>query len=160
MHDNKSTMINKYAPPFLAVLMAFAIHCCNTKHIARWRMSWPSLEAAGRRHQVTICTILPWWPPGSSVLAHTTKVVAVKMAPPKLAKKKAQNWRPTHVIDTASFVKLWHCTIGAEELSYFSSYQHWQRTKIGELTKHQRSLSKSGRSQPSYLAVKLLRGRL
>ena len=38
--------------------------------------------------------------------------------------KKAQNGPSTpHVIDAASFVKLRHCTIGAEELSYFSSYQ-------------------------------------
>ena len=34
--------------------------------------------------------------------------------------KKAQNWPSTHVIDATSFVKLWHRTIGAEELSYFS----------------------------------------
>ena len=38
--------------------------------------------------------------------AHTTKVVAVKMAPPKLAAKKAQNGPSYHVIDAASFVKL------------------------------------------------------
>jgi len=37
--------------------------------------------------------------------------------------KKAQNRPSTLVTDAASFVKLLHCTIGAEELSYFSGYQ-------------------------------------
>jgi hypothetical protein len=38
--------------------------------------------------------------------------------------KKAQNGPSTpHVIDAASFVKFRNSTIGAEELSYFSSYQ-------------------------------------
>jgi hypothetical protein len=38
--------------------------------------------------------------------------------------KKAQNGPSTpHVIDAASFIELRHSTIGAEELSYFSSYQ-------------------------------------
>ena len=138
-----------------AILMALAIHRCNTKHIARWRTSWATLEAIGRCHRATICTVLPRRPPGSSILAHTTKVVAAKTAP-RLAAKKAQNGPSTHVIDAASFVKLWHCTIGAEELSYFSSfYQTEQRTQIGKLTKQLRSLSKSGRPWQS-LAVKPL----
>jgi hypothetical protein len=74
--------------PLLAVLMALAIHHCNTKHIARWRTSWATLDATGCRHRATIRTVSPRRPPGSSVLAHTTKVVAVKTAPPKLAAKR------------------------------------------------------------------------
>ena len=78
------------APPLLVILMALAIHRCNTKHISqwRWRTSWATLDATGRRHQATIRTVLPWRLPGSSVLAHTTKVVAVKRALLKLAAKR------------------------------------------------------------------------
>ncbi len=56
---------NSNAPPSLAVSAALAIYRCNTQHIARWKKS--------------IRTVLPQRPPGSSVSAPTTKVVAVKM---------------------------------------------------------------------------------
>jgi hypothetical protein len=47
-----------------------------------------TLEATGHRHRAIIHTVSPRRPPGSSVWAHTTKVVAVKLAPPKLAAKR------------------------------------------------------------------------
>ena len=68
--------------------------------------------------------------------------------------KKAQNRPSTHIIDAASFAKFLPDKIGLKILAIFLAIKHWQRTTNGELTKHQRSLSKSGRSWPSSLAVK------
>ena len=149
MHNNKSMMANKctsFAGPFDDL----AIHQCNTKHITQWRMPWATIEATGRRHWETIHIVLPRWRPGSSVY-HTHQGCGGENGTSKASSKKAQNGpsTSTHVIDAASFVKLWHCTIGSEELSYFLAIRHWQRTKIGELTKHQR------RSWPP-LGIKLL----
>ncbi len=44
----------KHTPTLLAILMAMAIHCYITMHIARWRRSRAPLEATGLHHLVSI----------------------------------------------------------------------------------------------------------
>ncbi len=55
---------HQHVPPPLAVTMAMAVCRCNTKHIAQCSRSRATLEATGRRHWVTTCSILPQRPPG------------------------------------------------------------------------------------------------
>jgi hypothetical protein len=44
--------------------MATAVRRSNTDGIARCSMSRATLEATGRRHQATTCSVLPQRPPG------------------------------------------------------------------------------------------------
>ena len=53
-------------------------------HLVRWA----TLEVTGCCHWVSIQSVLLRRMPRSLISAHTTKVVAVKMAPPKLAAKR------------------------------------------------------------------------
>ncbi len=55
---------HQHVPPLLAVLMATAVRRSNTGSIARCGMSRATLEATGRRHWATTCSVLPQWPPG------------------------------------------------------------------------------------------------
>jgi hypothetical protein len=58
MHDIKS-MTEKNAPTSLAISMAMRIRWYGAKHITQYGRSWATLDATGRRHQASICPILP-----------------------------------------------------------------------------------------------------
>ena len=47
-----------------AILMAKRTHWSNTERISWFSMTRASLEATGRHHQATTCSVSPWWPPG------------------------------------------------------------------------------------------------
>ena len=68
--------------------MAMRIRWYGAKHIIQYGRSSVTLDATERRDWAIIRPVSPRRLPGSSVLAHTTKVVAVKTAPPKLAAKR------------------------------------------------------------------------
>ncbi len=55
----------KHTPPLLAVLTAVWMRQWYAVCIAWWRWSRALLEATGRRHWASICSVSPRWPPGS-----------------------------------------------------------------------------------------------
>jgi hypothetical protein len=67
-----------------AVLVAVAVCWSNTDGIARCGMSMATLEATGRRHQATTCSVLPQQPPGQQAnkqqSTNDSKMVAILMA--------------------------------------------------------------------------------
>ncbi len=75
----------QHVPPTLAILMAMTVYRCNTKRIAQCSMSRATLEATGRRHWATTCSILPQRPPAGQQAnkqqsTNTPKKVAMLMA--------------------------------------------------------------------------------
>ena len=73
-----------YAPHPPAVLMATAVCRSNTDGIAQCGMSRATLEAPGRRHQATTCSVSPQWPPGQQASkrqpTNTPEKLAILMA--------------------------------------------------------------------------------
>ncbi len=80
--QNRQWRMNAPHPP--AVLMATAVRWSNTDGIARCSMSRATPEAAGRRHWVTTCYVLPQRLPGQQANKQqstiTPKKVGVLMA--------------------------------------------------------------------------------
>jgi hypothetical protein len=72
------------APTILAILMATAVHRSKTDGIAQCGMSRATLEATGRHHWATICSILPRGPPGKQAhkqqSTNTPTLLAILMA--------------------------------------------------------------------------------
>ena len=50
---------------------------CNAPYINQWRGSRASLVANGRHHWASICTVLPWRPPGLQANNDDGKIPAV-----------------------------------------------------------------------------------
>jgi hypothetical protein len=70
--------MNAPLPP--AVLMATAVHRCNTDGIARCGISRATPEATGRCHRATTCSILPQRPPGQQAYKQQSTNTPAKMA--------------------------------------------------------------------------------
>ncbi len=72
------------APCLPAVLMATAVRRSNTDSIAKCGISRATLEATGRRHRATTCSIMPQWLPGQQTnkqqSTNTPEKLAVLMA--------------------------------------------------------------------------------
>jgi hypothetical protein len=68
----------------ITILMAMAVHRCNTKRIAQCSMSRATPEATGCRHRVTTHSVSPQRPPGQQAnkqqSTNTPKKVAMLMA--------------------------------------------------------------------------------
>jgi hypothetical protein len=124
MHNNKSTMANKCT--------SFAGHFDGLGNPPLQSQAHLPMEV-----EDVLGYIRCHWTPPVGDYSHRLALAAARVigfgthnqgcggekGPSEASSKKAQNGPSTHVIDAASFVKLLHCTIGAEELSYFSSYQ-------------------------------------
>ncbi len=71
------------APCLPAISMATVVRRSNTDSIAQCGMSRATLEATGRRHWATTCSVLPQWPPGQQAnkqqSTNAPKKVAVLM---------------------------------------------------------------------------------
>ncbi len=70
---------HQHVPPLLAVLMAMAGRC-DTKCIAECSMSRATPEAAGCRHRVTTCSILPQRLPGQQANKQQSTNTPTKLA--------------------------------------------------------------------------------
>ncbi len=70
--------MNAPHPP--AILMATAVCRCNMKRITQYSMSRASLEATGRWHQATTCSILPQQPPGQQANKQQSTNTPTKLA--------------------------------------------------------------------------------
>ncbi len=87
------------APHLPAVLMATAERRSNTDSIAQCGMSRATLEATGRRHWATTCSVLPQRPPGQQAnkqqSTNTPKMVAMlmAMAMPRYVTAQIAQWR-------------------------------------------------------------------
>ncbi len=72
------------APPLRPVSKAMRIRRSNTDGIAQCEVSRATLEATGRHHWVTTCSVLPQWPPEQQAnkqqSTNTPKTVAMFMA--------------------------------------------------------------------------------
>jgi hypothetical protein len=72
--------LHQHVPQLLAVLMAMAVRLCNTKHIAQCSMSRATLEATGRQHRATNCSVLPQQPPGQQANEQQSTNTPTKLA--------------------------------------------------------------------------------
>ncbi len=71
---------HQHVPPLLAILMAMVVCQCNTKCIAHCSMSRATLDATGRRHRATTCSVLPQWPPGQQANKQQSTNTPTKLA--------------------------------------------------------------------------------
>ncbi len=71
---------HQHVPPLLAVLMAMEVRRCNMKHIAQCSMSRATLEATGRQHRATTCSVLPQQPPGQQANKQQSTNTPTKLA--------------------------------------------------------------------------------
>ncbi len=67
-------------PPSQAILMAMQMRWSNERGIAQWGMSRATLEATGRRHRATTCSVLPQRPPGQQAYKQQSTNTRAKMA--------------------------------------------------------------------------------
>ncbi len=95
---------HQHVPPSLAVLMAMAVLCCNTKHIAQCSMSRATPEAFGRRHWATTHSVLPQQPPGQqankqqSTNTPTKLTVLMAMAMHQYITAQIAQWRRSRAL--------------------------------------------------------------
>jgi hypothetical protein len=68
------------APHPPAMLMATAVRQSNIDGIAQCGMSTATLEATGRRHRVTTCSVLPQRPPGKQAYKQQSTNTPAKLA--------------------------------------------------------------------------------
>ncbi len=68
------------APHLPAVPMATAVHQSNTDGIAQYGMSRATLEATGRQHWASTCSILPQLPPGQHAYKQQSTNTPAKLA--------------------------------------------------------------------------------
>ena len=55
------------APPLWSILMAMTMRWCNAERIAQYIRSMATLDAIGCCHWASICPVLPWRMPWSSI---------------------------------------------------------------------------------------------
>ena len=123
--------VKKNTNQTVAILITVWMWRCNAGRIAQWSTSCALLEATGCRHWLSACATLPRRPPWSTNLLKTQTLAKKLFSASQLMVDRSQKlWevlpqsRPsTQLINATSCIKTWDITIGAEELSYISSYQ-------------------------------------
>ncbi len=70
----------QHVPLPLAILMAMAVRWCNRKRITQCSMFRATLEATGRQHWVTTCSVLPQRPPGQQANKQQSTNIPTKLA--------------------------------------------------------------------------------
>jgi hypothetical protein len=146
MHDNKLTLANKctsFAGHFDGLgnpPLQYRAPCLMEDILGYIRCHWTP-PPADYSHRIA--------PAAARVIGFVThnQGCGGENGTSKANSKKAQNWLSTHIIDIAR--------LELKSSAIFLAIKRWQHTKIGELTKHQRSLSKSWWLWPP-IAVKLL----
>ncbi len=58
-YDRKEGTMQTNAPPLLAISMVMVVHMSNTDGIAQCSISRANLDANGRCHRATTCSIMP-----------------------------------------------------------------------------------------------------
>ncbi len=71
---------HQHVPPSLAISMAMAVRRCNTKCVAQCSMSRATLEATGRQHWATTCSVLPRGLPGQQANKQQSTNTPTKLA--------------------------------------------------------------------------------
>jgi hypothetical protein len=111
--DDKIRQWHQHVPLSLAILMAMAVHWCNTKCIAQCSMSRATLEATARRHWATNCSVLPQPPLGQqankqqSTNTPTKLAVLMAMAMRRYVTPHTAQWRRSRALLEATGRRRW-----------------------------------------------------
>ena len=147
-HTNKQRQWTN-APPSGVISTAKKSRLSNACSITQWRRSRALLEATGRWHWVTTCSVLPCWPPGQQSTTqqwkNTPTLLAVSMA---IAMWRYNTTRITQCRWSRASLEATGCTIG-RALAPIASIGHANSVCVCFLPTNCRKMPQSKRIAPN-----------